>query len=613
MLSSLESPQSTEARYQELARIGRGGMAEVFLAVARGAAVSKLVVLKRIWPELASDPTFAAMFLDEARLSVRMSHPNVVQTYEVSDQDGRMTIAMEYLDGQPLSKVLNRLMAASGMAELTLALRLRIVIEILAGLAHVHELTDYDGRPLGVVHRDVSPHNVFITYDGHVKLVDFGVAKMVAASQETRPGTIKGKLAYMAPDQLRAAPIDHRADLFSVGVILWELLAGRRMWQGMTDVTIVRHLSYGLPLPPLPLAADLPPGLEAICLEALAMNPEDRYASAGEMEAELQRLLPDLQPLGDSHTRHLGRLVSMAFASERAERQAMIEAKLEVMAGRTIIGGVGGGLLRPGDGSGAAGPGEPAGAEAEDSGRGATRGAIAAPAAVQAESMSPAAGRPSTSLMRFRPAAQTASYEVIVDPASRRDRRRRLGWWWWVAAGSVAGGALALLVLPGQRRFGPAGAPPAQTWVASRAMSPPAARSPRVMAMSGTMPGPVPGSPMTVPLAREPRAVLAGAVGPHQPRTSDPDRGRAAAAGESAAEGPATPSARSRRVAGAHEPSTGARRWAWRGDPDTRRSLVVDRAGSAEASGGDAFSVELGEPPPPGRRRQLDTESPFRP
>jgi tRNA A-37 threonylcarbamoyl transferase component Bud32 len=605
MFSSLASPQSTEARYQELARIGRGGMAEVFLAVVRGAAVSKLVVLKRIWPELASDPTFAAMFLDEARLSVRMSHPNVVQTYEVSDQDGRMTIAMEYLDGQPLSKVLNRLTAASGMAELTLALRLRIVIEILAGLAHVHELTDYDGRPLGVVHRDVSPHNVFITYDGHVKLVDFGVAKMVAASQETRPGTIKGKLAYMAPDQLRAAPIDHRADLFSVGVILWELLAGRRMWQGMTDVTIVRHLSYGLPLPPLPLMAGLLPGLEAICLKALAMNPDDRYASAGEMEAELQGLLPDLQPLGDSHPRHIGRLVSMVFASERAERQAMIEAKIEVMAGRPAGGG-----LRPGDGWRATGPSGPA-TDPEASGQGITRGAAAgAPPTAVAESMSPAAGRPSTSLTRFRPPAQTASYEVIVDPGSRRDRRRR--WWWWTLAGTMAGGALALLVLPGPRRLGPIGALPSQTSVAGRATRPPA-RPPLTMAMSGAMSGQGPGSPMTVPIARDPRAVVVEAVARHRLRTWDPDRGRAANAGESALEDPATPSPRSRRGAGAHDLSTGGRRWAWRGEADTRRSLAVDRAGAGEAPGADAFSVELGEPPPPGHRRELDTESPFRP
>jgi serine/threonine protein kinase len=320
-------PADAAPRYRELARIGRGGMAEVFLAVASEATVRKVVVLKRIWPELASDPTFAAMFLDEARLSVRMSHPNVVQTYEVSELDSRLTIVMEYLDGQPLTRVQNRLSAARGTTELALplALRLRIVIEILAGLGHVHDLTDYDGRPLGVVHRDVSPHNVFITYDGHVKLVDFGVAKMVAASQETRPGTIKGKLAYMAPDQLRPQSVDRRADLFSVGVILWELLAGRRMWQGMTEVTIVRHLSYGLPLPPVRSTSALPSGLEDVCRKALAMNPDDRFATAGEMEHALLGMLP---LVADSHTRHLGKLVSMAFAPERAERQAVIDRHL---------------------------------------------------------------------------------------------------------------------------------------------------------------------------------------------------------------------------------------------------------------------------------------------
>ena len=260
------------------------------------------------------------MFLDEARLSLRLNHANVVQTYEVLAGDGQLAIAMEYLDGQPLNRVLNRLLR--GRSELSLPLRLRILTRVLAGLEYAHTLTDLDGSPLEVVHRDVSPQNVFVTYDGQVKLVDFGVAKTLAASHHTRPGTIKGKLAYMAPEQLQQPTVDRRADLFSVGVMLWEMLAGRRMWPGKTEVEIVGHLASGRPLPPLPLDSSLPAGLDAICERALDPDPDRRYQTAAEMEMELEAVLVGS---ADSHARNLGKVVSLAFAPERAERQALID------------------------------------------------------------------------------------------------------------------------------------------------------------------------------------------------------------------------------------------------------------------------------------------------
>jgi hypothetical protein len=308
-------------RYEPIAQIGRGGMAEVLLALAdAGGGVRRLAVLKRTWPELATDPDFVTMFLDEARLSLRLNHTNVVQTYEVLAGDDELAIAMEYLDGQPLTRVLNRLLRGPG--GLSLPLRLRILTRMLAGLEYAHTLTALDGTPLGVVHRDVSPQNVFVTYDGQVKLVDFGVAKTLAASHTTRPGTLKGKIAYMAPEQLQPEPIDRRADLFSVGVMMWEMLAARRMWHGMTEVEIVSFLASGRPLPPLPPDPTLPPGLEAIVARALEPDPYRRHQSAAELEMDLEGVLSGS---ADSHARHLGKVVAHAFSKERAERQAIIE------------------------------------------------------------------------------------------------------------------------------------------------------------------------------------------------------------------------------------------------------------------------------------------------
>jgi serine/threonine-protein kinase len=324
--SSSTSPSGR--RYEPIAQIGRGGMAEVLLTmVYAGGGVRRLEVLKRIWPELATDPDFVTMFLDEARLSLRLNHANVVQTYEVLSGGGQLAIAMEYLDGQPLTRVLMRLMRESNA--LSLPLRLRIVMSVLAGLEHAHTLTDLDGTPLEVVHRDISPQNVFITYDGRVKLVDFGVAKTLAASHNTRPGAIKGKLAYMAPEQLQCAAVDRRADLFAVGVMLWEMLAGRRMWEGKTEVDIVNHLANGRMFPPLPLDASLPMALDPICARALDPDPAMRYQSAADFEAELEGVLVGV---ADSHARNLGKVVSLAFAAERAERKAVIERSLREKA-----------------------------------------------------------------------------------------------------------------------------------------------------------------------------------------------------------------------------------------------------------------------------------------
>ncbi len=218
----------TIGKYRLIAELGHGGMSDVFLAVSKGmGGFHKLLVIKQLRPNLAEDEEFLSMFLDEARLAARLSHRNVVATYEVGEDGGRYYIAMEYLEGQALKRIIHRAKTRFG-----LDMHLQVVLDVLKGLHHAHDLCDYDATPLGVVHRDVSPHNIFVTYAGDVKVVDFGVAKALDSSTETSAGVMKGKLAYMSPEQARSGDVDRRADIFSVGVLLWEGVTGQRMWGG---------------------------------------------------------------------------------------------------------------------------------------------------------------------------------------------------------------------------------------------------------------------------------------------------------------------------------------------------------------------------------------------
>ncbi len=326
----LRSPEGQPAgfpelplRYRPIGQIGRGGMAEVILAQMRvGKELSKLAVLKCIWPHLAVKPEFVSMFLHEAGLCAAMNHPNIAQTFEVLEHTERPAIAMEYLDGQPLARVLNRLVGPDG---LSMTLRLRIVAHVLTALDYAHDLCDYRGAPRGIVHRDVNPQNVFLTYGGQVKLVDFGVAQSLSNAGQPRPGAVHGKLAYMAPEQLRGESVDRRADLFSVGVLLWEMVAGQRLWQGMPEATIIHHLMSGTPIPQIPATTMVPKGLDDVLARALAHDPADRFATAADFETQIERLLAGNDP---SLGRRLGHVVSLAFAKERLARQALIERHL---------------------------------------------------------------------------------------------------------------------------------------------------------------------------------------------------------------------------------------------------------------------------------------------
>jgi serine/threonine-protein kinase len=326
-----EKPSSLRS-YRLIAEIGRGGMANVYLAVARGhAGFNKLVVVKRTRADLVAEAEVEAMFLDEARLAARMNHPNVVTTYEFGEDEGRHFIVMEYLDGQPYSRVLSRLRgdpapACTRPLELPLPLHVRVVADTLAGLHHAHELRDFDGTPLGVVHRDATPHNVFITYDGSIKVVDFGIAKAVDSSARTRTGVVKGKVGYMSPEQARGERLDRRTDVFAAGAMLWEAIAGRRMWD-MPELSIVHELLSDR-VPSLAAAAPSAPlALVRIVERAVAARQENRYATAHDMAGDLEAWLASS---GERATaRDLGELIAPAFEAERGRVRSVIESQLK--------------------------------------------------------------------------------------------------------------------------------------------------------------------------------------------------------------------------------------------------------------------------------------------
>jgi serine/threonine protein kinase len=329
-----ERATAADSRFHVIGEVGEGGMALVHLAAVRGPhGFDRLVVLKTLRSNLASDPECVDMFQHEARLAARLDHPNVVKTYEVSEEHGRTAIVMEYLEGQPLSQVVAR---AKQEAPLPLEMHVRAICDALAGLHYAHELEDFDGAPLGLIHRDVTPHNVFITFDGRVKLLDFGIAKVQTnASAQTEFGVLKGKVLYMAPEQLTGDRTDRRADLFAVGAMLWEALAGERIWLGMADFVAMQQVVEGKIPSPRTRNPRVPAALERICMKAMAHLPADRYATAEEFRVALEDAV-GASDASDAaahvRQRDLGRYVADLFAGTRAETRAAIEEQMARLA-----------------------------------------------------------------------------------------------------------------------------------------------------------------------------------------------------------------------------------------------------------------------------------------
>jgi serine/threonine-protein kinase len=310
------------SKYCGLLELGRGGAANVFLAVARGKnGFNKLVVVKVPNPTVASDPELLELFLVEARLAARLNHANIVQTNEIAEAGSRPMIVMEYLEGQPLSSLIER---AGGA--LSLPMHLRIISEVLSGLHQTHECADFDGVRLDVVHRDMTPHNVFVTYDGQVKILDFGIAKVPGWGQKTETGVVKGKLRYMPAEQIAGEAVDRRADIYAVGIMLWEAAAQQPIFRGQSERQILHQVLGGEIPSPRELNPDVPPELERLCMKALSPDREDRHATALELQADLERLLE--HEGGTVTARELGRFVAAQFAEQREAVRKTIESRL---------------------------------------------------------------------------------------------------------------------------------------------------------------------------------------------------------------------------------------------------------------------------------------------
>jgi eukaryotic-like serine/threonine-protein kinase len=330
--TAVEALQYVErlGRYRLLARLGQGGMGTIHLAVAFGLAdFRKLLVVKELRRELTSNERFVEMFLAEAKLAARLDHPNIVQTLEAGQddqdaQDGeRYYLAMEFLDGQPLIEILKRVDSAQSIPT---SLLIQILCEVLAGLHYAHELCDYDETPLHIVHRDVNPHNVFVTYNGHVKLVDFGIAKVIDSEMCTTAGVFKGKFPYAAPEQVNCQKVDRRADVFAVGVMLWEILAQRRFAPGQPTTAAIDARLAGAEPRISTVRPDIDPELAAICDHAMHVDPALRYRTAEEFRSDLLDFLAARTEMHGNLT--LADLMKREFSQERAAAHRVISSQV---------------------------------------------------------------------------------------------------------------------------------------------------------------------------------------------------------------------------------------------------------------------------------------------
>lgn len=306
-------------RYEVLGQLATGGMAEILLARLEGPSdFRRAVVIKRILRQYAQTSSFVAMFLDEARIIAKIRHPNVVQVHELGEHEGDVFLVLEYVAGENLSSVLKR--ATSEGEKLTPALVAHVVAEACAGLHAAHELVSDTGTVQNLVHRDVSPQNVFVAYDGHVKLLDFGVALTDERTARTEVGDVKGKFEYMSPEQVNGEPLDRRSDIFAMGVVLYELGTGRRLFKRTSHAKTLGAILKEPVIPPSRLVDGFPAALETVIMRALSKKREDRYATAAEMRRELLEIARELTSPVESLAERMHRL----FPERIAEKNELL-------------------------------------------------------------------------------------------------------------------------------------------------------------------------------------------------------------------------------------------------------------------------------------------------
>ncbi|MCP3098261.1 protein kinase [Myxococcus sp. K15C18031901] len=303
-------------KYELLRKIASGGMGQVFLAREHGTGFERLVVLKLILPHLAEDDEFLSMFLDEAGLVARLTHPNLITILDLTQIEGRHCLAMEYVQGDDVRR-LDKFARAQGKP-LSVGLILRVIADAAAGLHYAHQARDPQGRPMHLVHRDVSPQNILVGFDGGVKVIDFGVAKAATSSANTATGVLKGKYPYMSPEQAGGLAMDARSDQFALGVVMWELLTGKRLFKGDSDLMTLRLVKDCQVPKPSQLNPKLPPGLDEVVLKALAPTPEARYADCGAFRLALEDYALNLRlPSSSAHlSAHLRELYADRIATE---------------------------------------------------------------------------------------------------------------------------------------------------------------------------------------------------------------------------------------------------------------------------------------------------------
>ncbi|HJL35362.1 MAG TPA: protein kinase, partial [Polyangiaceae bacterium LLY-WYZ-15_(1-7)] len=303
------------AEYEIVARLKAGGMAALYLGRrARAGGFAKTVAIKIVHEHLAENEEFISMFLDEARITARIEHPNVVHVHDLGEADGKYFLVMEYVPGCALSQLMRAI--GKQRRRLSPVAATWIAMQTAAGLHAAHETTDDEGRPLGLVHRDVSPKNILLAYKGYVKLIDFGIAKAAGRATHTAAGLLKGTFRYMSPEQARGRALDARSDVFALGVVLWEMLTSRRLFDAENDLALLDQVRDPQIVPPGQLVGGIPPALDAVVMRALSKDPAARPETADAFRMELAQAVPGALA---TTARQIGELVSLTMGEPSSD------------------------------------------------------------------------------------------------------------------------------------------------------------------------------------------------------------------------------------------------------------------------------------------------------